>query len=306
MSKKRYLSGASALALGALALAGCGGGGQNAPTPAPLDGGQGAVPAASVKAPAGDKAPAKPATRARSTHAKAAARGQATAHAKAHANHAKAAPKSSTRHATHRATPQRNTSAHSPSPRQQIRRLSAARREALARHAAKAALAIYGIKNGQIGVGSGARSVTVGVPASKVCTLPPDATTRIVGSIKKSAPWVRQVHVTIAGSSQSLASYRSAHCRTTAPPKGSGKKVFEELATGNRSATVKITGKRWTVSWANFGAFFSVNVEQNGKPAPDYLYSTEPGTGKKTFTDGPGEFTLLMSGPSWKVEVYDG
>src|SRR5438552_3176363 len=199
VSKKRYLSAASAVALGALALAGCGGAGQNAPTPAPLDGGQGAVPAPSVKAPAGDKAPAKPVTQPRAAHVKGAPHGQATAHAKGHAKQAKATPKSSTRHATHRTTSQRNKSAHSPSPGQQIRRLSAARREALARRSAKAALAIYGIKDGQIGMDSGARSVTVGVPASKVCTLPPDATTRIAQSIKKGAPWVRHVRVTLAG-----------------------------------------------------------------------------------------------------------
>ena len=114
------------------------------------------------------------------------------------------------------------------------------------------------------------------------------------------------MRVTLAGSSQSLPSYRSGHCRTIAPPKGSGGKVFEMMANGNRYGVVKITGKKWTVSWANFGVYFSVNVEQNGKPTPDYLYSTEPGTGKKTFTDGPGTFTILMAGPSWKVEVYDG
>jgi len=261
--------------------------------------GAGDVGLPSTKAPKGSEAPA-----AVRKHQKSAAAKRAHRAKKAHRAAAKRAA------GTHRKASTRSKRAARHIVRAlRLDKLSAKRREALTRSVAKGALRIFGISKGaEISVGSGASSVTLGIPSSNACPLPPDATTRITKNIKRGAPWVRSVSLTIAGSSQSLASYRSAHCRKVEPPEvGSGKLLLTASAnTYATTHTFKVTGRRWTISWASFGGFFSAQASKDGKATSDYLYSTAPGSGKKTFTDGPGTFQVTANGPDWKIEVYDG
>jgi hypothetical protein len=195
---------------------------------------------------------------------------------------------------------------------------SAARHEAGGRHqpktadrvkltlqSARALLATFGLKDADVSVSKKADAVRIGVPAGKACGLPPKAEQRIVSGIKVGTPWVRSVAVSVGGSG--LDSYTASNCRPVEPPEGRGERVFEQ--TGNGIVTtraIEITGRHWSVSYANYGGFFSVNVEKDGQVTSDYLYSQAPGSGRKTFASGPGKIVLKIGGPAWAVQVYDG
>jgi hypothetical protein len=173
--------------------------------------------------------------------------------------------------------------------------------------AAQAVLAQLGVHNASIDVTSGGQSVTIGIPTASVCGLPPNATTLIVSDVKSVGSWVQSVAVVVAGSQQTLSSYTSASCRPTQPPTGGGKLIYEKSGQGNLSTAVfTVTTKSWTVSFVNYGGFFAYEVEKNGKTSRDYDFRTSPGSGSKTFDDGPGRFRLEVSGATWKVQVYGG
>lgn len=186
-----------------------------------------------------------------------------------------------------------------------LRQPSDATRVKLTLQSARALLATLGLRDADVSVSKKADTVRIGVPARKACGLPPKAEQRIVSGIKVAASWVDTVTVSVG--STGLDSYTASNCKAVEPPEGSGKQVFEQNGNGVvTTRAIEITGRHWSISYANYGGFFSVNVEKNGQVTSDYMYSQAPGTGRKTFASGPGRIVLKIGGPAWAVQVYDG
>jgi hypothetical protein len=186
------------------------------------------------------------------------------------------------------------------------RGLSAARRIALARGAARTVLLGAGFPQVGIEVAVGGRTLVITIPADSACTARPGDEARIVHQLKQGAPFVSTITIAVAGSGQSLSRYVAARCARSALPSGPGRVAYYQTGRGfvtTRSFTIRFA--RWTIDFENDGAFFAAFVLRNGKPLPQVITASKRAVGSKTF-NGAGSFRLRISGSGrWAIRVRD-
>ena len=183
------------------------------------------------------------------------------------------------------------------------------------RSAVSDTVAEAGYTGAEVQVSGGGREVSVAVRRSQACD--EDATTgeRLTSRIRSAAPDARTVRVSVAGSGQSLSSYRRSRCEGAAPPPrrggerpGSGRVVYSRRGRGPfTTPTFAISGRAWTVAYRNDSDFFQGFAYRSGraKAEPLILSSTRPGSGSGSFR-GPGRFRLkINAADGWSVTVRD-
>jgi hypothetical protein len=187
------------------------------------------------------------------------------------------------------------------------RGLSPAQRIALARGAARSVLMQVGFSEAAIDVGGEGRTVAIAIPAGSACTASPGDETRIVHQLEQVAPFLSRVTVGVAGSGQSLSSYATARCPSSALPSAPGRVAYHQTGRGfATTGSFAVHSPRWTIDFENDGAFFAVFVLRSGKPLPRVITETQRSAGSKTFS-GPGSFRLRISGSGrWTIRVRDG
>lgn len=170
---------------------------------------------------------------------------------------------------------------------------------------ARSLLADLGIRDEVIRAEASTHSLAIAMTGSDACQLPPGSGAAIPGTIEHSDSWVRAVSLTATG--EALPGYVTSHCHAVQAPSSAGKLLFEHQGGGIVvTPEYTIDQKDWTVTWVNYGGFFSVHADRNGKQDADFGYSRHPQSGKWTFHDGPGRFKFSFYGPSWKVAIYEG
>lgn len=195
------------------------------------------------------------------------------------------------------------------------RRRSAARRVKRAATAAATVVKLVDLEGAKVRIDPGGHRVTVVVPRGRACGVKRSQEARIGSALRKLAPFVRAVRVTVAGAG-SLDRYRRVDCKPK-QPKGKGKSKKEEERkkgklvygrTGSgflETTPFRIGSRRWTIEYATKGRFFRILVYKGDTLLGDPIGKPESGKGERTLR-GPGSFRLRISASgSWSVHVRE-
>jgi hypothetical protein len=190
--------------------------------------------------------------------------------------------------------------------REALRRLPARLRAKIVRHYTRVVLDAFDLRSSTISVSFGGVEVDVTLSRRTACRARPDEAERILRALRRVVPYPRSVTIAVTGTNEPFATYLS-RCAAEAPPGGRGRIVFRKSGSRlHQSHPFRIASKRWSIEYSTTGTFFQVYVLKGKRAQRDPISSRRAGSGRKTFSNGPGKFKLYISGSrDWTVRVRE-
>jgi hypothetical protein len=188
---------------------------------------------------------------------------------------------------------------------EKVQDFSPAKRARLIAAVLKPALAVLGLEGSTGTLSADLRTLTVVVPRSRACKASTTDTSPLEEGVRRTLIYVKRVVVIVEGG-QSLPDYVAANCKRATVPTTRGRVVWEKSGFGvTDSPTLRIRSKRWVVSYASSGDYFSVFVRKGKKYLSNPITATEAESGRQTYK-GPGRFKLDINGSGdWTVKVTE-
>lgn len=187
-----------------------------------------------------------------------------------------------------------------------VKTIPADQRREFARNASLNVLRNFGYSEPLVTVSSDAEVITARMSKKDACAVEADRLPEVKKAVYDVVIFARKVRLQSLGG-EDLATYFKQTCKPLEIPTASGQVVYSHSGTGFKgSGEIRITAKRFTVSYANESGAMEIYVTKGKELLRPVVKFEGRRSGSETYA-GPGTFQVTVSGSGrWSVKVYDG